>query len=101
MLIQIESETTKGKFYEIDTVKQTCTCPAFVNRKRFGKSFCKHYTKYMNQQESVTPSDKLIDAIRYDNDVLNFMNKFGEEKLNYLKITGQVFETRGKLVILE
>jgi hypothetical protein len=101
MIIQIESLTTKGKFYDVDTQELTCSCPAFTNRRRFGKVFCKHITLMLEQKTKENNPVELISTIREDSDVVRFINKFGEEKLNYLKTTGQVFETHGRIIILE
>ena len=101
MIIKIESLTSPGKFYEIDTMALTCSCPAFANRRRFGKDFCKHIQKFITEVAKENSPEILITAIREDNDSVRFVNKFGEEKLNYLKTTGQVFEAHGRIVILE
>ena len=101
MIIKVESLTSQGKFYEVDTQELSCSCPAFIHRKRFGKDFCKHILKVLEEKSKENSPELLIQAIREDNDTVRFTDKFGEEKLNYLKTTGQIFESRGKLVILE
>jgi hypothetical protein len=53
MKIQIESDTTKGKYYTVDTIKLTCTCLGYK-----WNGFCKHIKKALtklNKQQTKIP----------------------------------------------
>lgn len=52
-LVQVESFTTSGTFYEVDKIFKTCTCPAFGKGR--GKVFCKHLNKIFGVEESKSP----------------------------------------------
>ena len=91
--------TNPNKSYEVDTIKLTCTCPAFIIRNR-GQGLCKHIIKALEDCETKFNLNNLIEFIKEDNDALHFINKFGEETLDHLKTTGEVFENKGRIVIL-
>lgn len=60
-IYKVESETTKGKFYEVDLSepgKPFCSCPAFAYQ-RYRKGVCKHIIAVKNfLAESDDPEDK-------------------------------------------
>jgi hypothetical protein len=49
MEIRIESDSEKGKFYTVDTIKLTCDCPHFTYRG----GMCKHIEKALAKVEEL------------------------------------------------
>lgn len=47
-IIKVESDSIKGKFYEVNTVTKTCNCPFF----KFNRKKCKHIVQAMEGAES-------------------------------------------------
>lgn len=92
-IIKVESFSEKGKFYEVNLTKKTCTCPAF---QKSGKvAWCKHLGTVMNEQNDKKASVSLLKsnlqkAIRRNNsnmalktakallemDEMNFLRRF-------------------------
>jgi hypothetical protein len=78
MIIQVQSLTNPKKIYKVDSVKLTCTCPGFIYRYKV-IGYCKHITKVLND---INKDFNLNNLIKQDNNIIHFINKFGEERLN-------------------
>jgi len=58
MIIKIESDSEKGKFYTVDTIKLTCDCPHFIHRGKI----CKHIDKALAKVEELSEKDRQKEA---------------------------------------
>lgn len=83
MILKVPSETTKGKFYFVDVIHSTCTCPAFLKAHRE----CKHikYVHEMNDAgtlslEKATKEeyDQLFGAMSHDKARFNMATSDGQ-----------------------
>ena len=96
---QIESKSSKGKFYDVNILNRTCTCPGF----RFRRS-CRHIQEVINQAYN-QKSDVFDEIISYvkshlEVDAITLIEKFGEDNVNELINRGEIIEERGKIKLL-
>lgn len=99
MKITVQSKSNPTKKYIVDTLSLTCSCPDFQYRRQRRGEWCKHL-----KEEIPKLGDKLDEAIKFvetNNDVFSFIEKFGEEMLEYLKLKGDIIETRSILKIIK
>jgi len=99
MKIKIKSKSNPNKDYEIDTLALTCSCPDFVNRRRYRGEWCKHL-----KEEIPKLGDKIKEMLLFiekDSNVFHFIKEYGEDCLEYLVLKGDVIETKTKLKILK
>ncbi len=104
-IYQIESKSTKGKFYDINILNRTCTCPGFMFRKA-----CRHIKEVTDhvyaQKDNIEEKREVDDIITYvknklEVDSIDLIEKFGEDKINHLIDKGDLIEEKGKIRILE
>jgi hypothetical protein len=110
---EIESESSKGKWYKVDPAKPWCDCPGYKFRVMKKKGVCKHIEAVREhiaatQQKTLKKEQKknddvleLIAAEGGDMDALELIDKFGEEKIDELIKSGELIEKSGKITILK
>lgn len=54
MELRIESDTEKGKFYVVDTIKLTCNCPHYTYRG----GMCKHIETALAKVEELVEKER-------------------------------------------
>lgn len=99
---------TSGKKYVVDTMELSCTCPHYLFRLQGTGKLCKHIQSVLDnpiqyeeiKQETVSNLDEALNYIKQDDDVMNFIEKFGDDVLNKLLKNGEIIEQRGRLKIL-
>ena len=103
---KVESSSRKGKFYIVDPVKGTCTCPHYKMRMARIGGKCKHLQavadkaqkrdkkSYNNILEFVKKSKKEVDS-------LTLIKKFGEEAVDDMISRGELIEEHGIIKVLE
>jgi predicted nucleic acid-binding Zn finger protein len=90
----VQSESRPDKFYMVNLEMTSCNCPAF---KYFTKGQpCKHIQAI--KKEEIKDTEHIYTG--QIKDAVEFVEKFGEQKLTYLKQMGDVFEDKGKLIWL-
>ena len=96
----IPSETS-DEVYTVDIERGTCTCPYWKFRCAKHKTDCKHLTTARKMVESQV-NKELQDVQVYDGqDAIEFIEQYGEQKLNMLKQIGSVIEFKGKLKVIQ
>lgn len=95
----VRSFNNPNKYYKVSLDLKSCNCPAF---KYFTKGQpCKHIIFLMNEIEPTENIKKVnLDAIN-GVDASVFVDKFGEETLDYLKRNGEIYEKYGKIYRLK
>lgn len=96
-MVKIKSDTS-DEIYEVNLMTLSCTCKDFIFRKAKAGGLCKHLIKEI--ERCTGKQLDFIKIIEKDNEAINFIEKYGEEKLDILKMQGDVFEKGGKLTIL-
>ena len=101
----VESASSKGKFYNVDPNKPFCSCPGYIFRYRKSGDICKHIkaVKEMLNKKNETGTDEILAYIREKEtvDSIELIEKFGEDKLNYLIEKGDILEERGIIRLLK
>lgn len=100
-LYQVESESHKGKFYTVDPVRKTCSCPGYIFYARKKGDICKHIravlehigrgkeekeekkkqtkTIIINKKEAVRTNQKHTAAKGYnEEDIIQYVKEKGE-----------------------
>ena len=110
---EIESTSSKGKWYKVDPAKPWCDCPGYKFRAMKTKGVCKHITAVREfisntQQKTLNKEQKksddvlsLIESEGGEMDALELIDKFGEEKIDRLIKSGELIERSGKITILK
>jgi len=98
VLVEVISRTS-GRKYEVDLKNISCTCPDYIYRKAKVGGLCKHINQVLKDIEN--KNINFLEHIRKNNDVMDFLDKYGEQQLVILKRKGDVIEKGGKLLILE
>ena len=99
MKIRVHSKSKKDVAYVVDTLALTCTCLDFEFRRKPRGEWCKHL-----REEIPRLGDKINEMLKFINhnsDVFEFIEMYGEEALEYLKLKGDVMEFKTKLKILK
>lgn len=92
-------KSSDGKhMWVVNTRKLSCTCPDYRYRQAKVGGLCKH----INQVLKKITGDGLdyLKAIEANPDPIDFIEKYGEDVLNGLKLRGEVLDTGKKLLIL-
>lgn len=88
----------KGKYYEVNLKKGTCTCPHFTFRLK-GRGECKHIkaVKELHNYEAKDDFEKAIEFVEEKGEIdsLDFIEKFSEGILNELIEKGELIEKKG------
>ena len=92
----VESESKEGTFYNVSLDFKSCTCPVF---KYFlhCKGMCKHMSAVANKEKKDLTKETKDITFTDGSEAFEFVDKYGEEKLNFLKKIGEVYEKNGKL----
>lgn len=85
--------------YSINMKSLTCSCPDYRFRKAKVGGICKHIQEVLEIITGEEPDFKSF--IQKDNDPIKFIDKFSDEKLEELKMKGEVIERKGKLEVVE
>lgn len=108
MRTKVKSSTGTGE-YIVDTMMLSCTCPHYKYRLMGTGELCKHIREVLNNPKNfkdidndieIDNNEDMINYIEKNTNAVDFVEKFSEKDLNKLKLTGQVFEQKGTLVIL-
>ena len=98
MKIEIESTTIRGKYYKVDTINLSCSCPDYQFRQIRNGGLCKHIKDALEKLNKYPQSLAFIDN---NNNSVEFCEAFGEEQLEFLKRKGDVYEQKGKIFKVE
>jgi len=101
----VESASSKGKFYVVDLSKGTCTCPHYKTRLARVHGLCKHIQEVKDKDES-RDSEAYSKIIAYvksvgEVDSLELINKFSEEAVDDLLSRGELIENNGRVRVLD
>ena len=101
---KVES-SKKGKFYVVDLIKGTCTCPHFRLRLARVHGMCKHMQAVKDKVES-RDSESYGKILSYVNekgevDSLELIKKFGEDAVDDLLSRGELIEKNGMVRVLD
>lgn len=102
---EVESASKNGKFYKVDPVRKTCSCPAFLYRYSKVGLPCKHIDAVLDQagEQTENSSHEIIDYVKEKGEIetIEGLDKFGEDAVNAAIGNGDLIETKGKLRILK
>ena len=99
MKIRVQSKTNPENYYVVDTLELTCTCKDFEWRRRHRGEWCKHLKEEIPKLGSKIK--EMLEFVEYTPDVFEFLEKYGDEALEYLKLKGDVIEIKSKIKILK
>ena len=85
--------------YSINMSNLSCSCPDYRYRKAKVGGICKHIQEVLETITGEEPDFKTF--IQNENDPIKFIDKFSDEKLEELKMKGEVREYKGKLEVVE
>ncbi len=103
---EVES-STKGKFYKVDNATPFCECAHFKFRMLKIGGVCKHIKAVreliQKQREETGDNTEITNYLKENNetDIIEVIEKFGEEQVNALIESGQAIEYRGKIKLME
>ncbi|MFH1849826.1 MAG: SWIM zinc finger family protein [archaeon] len=97
-LFLVESESRKGKFYKVDPVKPSCTCPGYLFHMRPQGQVCKHIKAVRGMCDS-SAIDKIVDYVNANGDVdaVTLIEMYGEQAVNALINAGELIELGGRI----
>ena len=105
---KFEVESSKpGKFYKVDNSTPFCECAHFKFRMLKIGGVCKHIKAIreliQKEREETGDNNKLLDYLKQnqETDIIEVIEKFGEEEVNALLESGQAIEYRGKIKLME
>lgn len=81
---------TQKKYYTVDIMTPSCSCPHWLYRLKSSKGMCKHILEVMDGE--------LGDVELRDNmNALEFVERYGDIKLKILKLRGICYERKGMI----
>lgn len=101
--IYLVESSSKGKTYQVDLKKNSCTCPQYLFRARRTGTDCKHLAAV--KQMVMKSADKFGDVLDYvkENvfvDSMELIEKFGEKAVDSLISQGELIEEHGKVRLI-
>lgn len=102
-IYEVESSSSKGKFYKVDPIKKTCTCPAYLFRYSKVGLLCKHIEAVKDLAGATREeASELLASIKEKGEVdaVQALDRYGEEEVDRLIRSGDIIEKKGKLTLL-